>query len=89
MCLGFRIAGKRKLHSSEHTPLEATLGQHHQTEDLEATIQPPASGPVLHQEAITATPAGFAPHVEQQPQIPAVPENLPSQVDETLAECPR
>jgi hypothetical protein len=34
---------------------------------------------------VTPTP----PQVKQRPQIPAVPESLPSQVDETLAECPR
>jgi len=92
MCLGFLIRGQRKSHSSEGTPLGTPLSetQHHRAlEDPEAVIQPAASGPVLHQQAITETPAGFPPHVEQQPQIPAVPGNLPSQVDETLAECPR
>jgi len=91
MCLGFRIPGQRKSHSSEGTPLGAppSEAQHHRAlEDPEAVIQPAASGPVLHQQAITETPAGFPPHVEQQPQIPAVPGSLPSQVDETLAECP-
>jgi len=88
MCLGSRNRGQRKSRSSEGSPLGAPLpeGQHHRAEDLEAAIQPAATG---HQQAITETPAGSPPHVEQQPQIPAVPESLPSQVDETLAECPR
>ncbi|KAF8322430.1 hypothetical protein F5887DRAFT_1028395 [Amanita rubescens] len=48
------------------------------------TDQPPANKRIS--PVVTPTPP---PQVEQQPQIPAVPKSLPSQVDETLAECPR
>jgi hypothetical protein len=39
-------------------------------------------------EPAAATPSDLPPQVKQQPQIPVIPKSLPSQVDETLAECP-
>jgi hypothetical protein len=46
------------------------------------------SGVVNLPKTEEAEPAAATPQVKQQPQIPVVPESLPSQVDKTLAECP-
>jgi hypothetical protein len=42
----------------------------------------------LHQLPIPETPSVSILQV-QEPQIPDVPKSLPSQVDETLQECPK
>jgi len=53
----------------------------------EEAVQPVIKEPISHQPTVTEpiTPSGG----QQQPQIPAIPKSLPSQVDETLAACPR
>ena len=77
MCLTSCFGWKRKPEPSD-TPFPPGAG------DLST-----ANKSISPEPAVTTTPSDSLPQVKQQTQIPAVPKSLPSQVDETLAECPR
>ncbi len=85
MCLRFC---RRKPHPSNATP-KAQNDWARDHSEAEEAVQPVVANEPVVQPPVTETPTGSPPRVEQQPQIPAVPRSLPSQVDETLAECPR
>ena len=57
-------------------------------EEATATPSIPSGAANLPKTEGAVEPAAATPQVKQQPQIPVVPESLPSQVDETLAGCP-
>ena len=82
MCLPFCLKWKGK-----PRPSEASGAADHSK--VEEAVQLRPKEPISPKHTIRAAPSDSPPQVQQQLQIPAVPESLPSQVDETLAECPR
>jgi len=74
----------------EPDPIETPVPQSRALEKnpskLEESTQPTASEPISYQPVVTE-PA--TPKSKQVVQIPAVPNSLPSQVDDTLGACPR
>ena len=92
MCLPnfFKRSGKPDpdaIHKQPEDPSEAeSIHQLHDFSKAEA-IQPAPDKPTPPQTPAATPPSGSPPQPSQQ--LPPVAPGLPSQVDETLAACPR
>jgi hypothetical protein len=88
MCLPFCLKWKGLPRPSGTTPTSPPGAADYFKAEDDVPLTPTSPKPTIRATP-SDSPPQLGPQVEQQLQIPAVPESLPSQVDETLAECPR